>query len=83
MRWTPRYIVRKADGVDGPPIPTDEPCLVIRGQDLLAARMMRLYIDFYTLLDEHSDDVVDELSAHLGVLIDWQMAHAPKVADRG
>lgn len=35
--WTPRYLVTKAPGVDGPPIPENAPCLVIREQDRLAA----------------------------------------------
>lgn len=77
-----RYVVRKADGVDGPPIPEDEPCLVIRAQDQLAARMMRLYIDMYTLLDDHGDDVVDEMNDHLDRLIEWQLTNPVKTADR-
>ena len=80
--WTPRYIVRKAEGVGGAPIPADEPSLIIRGQDVLAARMMRLYIDMYTLLGNHQDAVVDELNDHLDRIIEWQLEHDPKVADR-
>ncbi len=79
-----RYLVRKADGIGGPPIPEDEPVLVIRAQDILAARMMRIYIDLYTLLDAGGDDVVDEMNEHLDALIEWQMANPDrvKVADR-
>jgi arylsulfatase A-like enzyme len=77
-----RYVVQKAPGIDGPPIPDDEPVLVIRAQDVLAARMMRLYIDFYTLLDDHGDDVVDEMNEHLDALIEWQLDHPVKTADR-
>lgn len=77
-----RYVVQKASGVDGPPIPDDEPVLVIRAQDRLAARMMRLYIDLYTLLPDYGDDVVDELNEHLDALVEWQMEHPTKTADR-
>lgn len=77
-----RYVVRKADGVGGKPIPEDEPCLVIRGQDMLAVRMMRVYIDFYTLLEDYEDAVVDELNEHLDDLLSWQSAHGVKTADR-
>lgn len=77
-----RYVVTKAPGIDGPPIPPDEPVLVIRAQDRLAVRMMRLYIDFYTLLDDHGDDVVDEMNEHLDALVMWQLEHPVKTADR-
>lgn len=77
-----RYVVEKAPGVDGAPIPEDEPCLVIRAQDVLAVRMMRLYIDFYTLLDDHQEDVVEELNDHLDRLVYWQLEHPTKTADR-
>lgn len=77
-----RYVVRKADHVSGVPIPEDEPVLVIRAQDVLAVRMMRLYIDLYTLLPDHGDDVVDELNEHLDHLVEWQLEHPVKTADR-
>lgn len=77
-----RYVVRKADHVGGAPIPDDEPVLVIRAQDVLAVRMMRLYLDLYTLLPDHTDEVVDELNDHLDDLVGWQLEHTTKTADR-
>lgn len=77
-----RYLVRKAPGVDGPPIPEDEPCLVIRAQDVLAVRMMRLYVDMYTLLGDYDEQVVEELNDHLDRLVEWSMEHSTKTADR-
>ena len=35
-----RYVVRKAEGIGGDPIPDDEPCFVVRGQDVLAPALL-------------------------------------------
>lgn len=82
--WQPRYLIQKAPGVEGPPIPSDEPCLVIRGQDMLAPLMMSTYIERYKAMPGHDATVISELLSHLEQLILWQEAHPEKVkrADR-
>ena len=90
MTWTPRYLVQKAPGIGGPPIPEDEPCLVIRGQDILAPEILFDYIQKYE--KEYGKDrtaprarpVSVECLPHLAVLIEWQGDHPDKVkmADR-
>ena len=83
--WTPRYLVQKAPGVGGKPIPEDEPCLVIRGQDLQAVAMLKTYIAFYQTLGYAADPkVIADLEEHLDALIEWQGDHAVdcKWADR-
>ena len=84
MAWAPRYLVQKAPGIGGPPIPEDEPCLVIRGQDILAPEILFDYIQKYE--KEHGKDraVSVECLRHLAVLIEWQGDHPDKVkvADR-
>jgi hypothetical protein len=82
MTWSPRYSVQKAAGVGGAPIPGDEPCLVIRAQDVLAGLMLEEYIVHYTTLRGHDPEVLLELRAHRFALINWQLEHPPKVADR-
>jgi hypothetical protein len=79
-----RYVVRKAEGVGGMPIPEDEPCLVIRGQDRLAPTMLRIYLDCYTCNPIHDHAVVVELENHLHELVEWQWNNSDKVkeADR-
>lgn len=91
-----RYIVQKAEGVGGDPIPADEPCLVIRAQDHLAPFVMQFYIDEYEKRAGQAtvpgagpgagpdQAVIAELREHLERLLDWQEANADKVkwADR-
>jgi hypothetical protein len=79
-----RYIVEKNNHVPGAPIPEDEPCLVIRGQDLLAPFMLQQYIDNYSQFTEADDAVIADLREHLGILLEWQMDNGDKVklADR-
>lgn len=79
-----RYIVEKNDGIPGAPIPEDEPCLVIRGQDLLAPFMLQQYIDNYNQFTEADNAVITDLREHLAILLEWQMNNADKVklADR-
>lgn len=77
-----RYVVRKADGVGGNPIPEDEPCIVIRGQDVLALDAIDFYLREYQGLQQPSPEVVAELRSHRQAIVDWQQAHPPKVADR-
>lgn len=48
----------------------------------MSANWTPRYIDLYTLLEDHGDDVVDELNEHLDALIYWQLEHPTKVADR-
>lgn len=82
--WTPRYLVRKAPGVGGDPIPDDEPVLVIRAQDRMAIEMMQTYIERYQRDSDHDPAVVRDLESHKRRLIGWQSAHPEKVkkADR-
>jgi hypothetical protein len=85
MTWKPRYLVKKASGVDGPPIPEDEPCLVIRAQDVMAPMMLSTYIERYRKLAVEPDPaLVSDLLDHLEALVLWQAAHPDKIkqADR-
>jgi hypothetical protein len=87
VTWKPRYLVRKAPGVDGPPIPADEPVLVIRAQDELALEMVTHYIGRH-IFKYHSyaplDPIVVELDAHRQAILEWQAANPDRVkrADR-
>lgn len=74
----PRYIVQKAPGVEGDPIPEDEPCLVIRAQDILAVPMLQTYLAFLTV-GYYDAKVYEELEAHLDALMDWQSDNISKV----
>lgn len=82
--FKPRYIVTKAEGVPGPPIPADEPCLVIRGQDALADFILGTYINRYVYVRGEIGDekVVEELRAHRRALRQWQAVNKVKYADR-
>lgn len=79
-----RYIVEKNDGVPGAPIPHDEPCIVIRGQDLLAPFILQQYIDNYVQFADADEEVISDMRDHLAILLEWQMNNADKVklADR-
>jgi hypothetical protein len=80
-----RYIVQKAPGVGGDPIPDDEPCLVVRGQDVLAVDMLTTYIARYNSLGHDADpEVLEEMMRNREQLIQWQKDNPEKVkvADR-
>lgn len=81
----PRYIVHKVGWVGGNPIPDDEPCFVIRGQDLLALKMIDAYINLlYETPDKVDEGVVEDLLAHQLRIAEWQYCHRDQVkfADR-
>lgn len=84
--WKPRYIVRKTDGIDGPPIPDDEPVLVVRAQDELSLSVMDFYMARYNKIsrNEADDAVLKDLLRHRTALIEWQAANPDKIkrADR-
>lgn len=81
-----RYVVQKASWVGGEPIPPDEPCLVIRGQDVLAVEMLREYIRRYEGIatSTRQRPLIMDLHRHLLALMEWQDANPGKVkvADR-
>lgn len=79
-----RYTVQKAPHVGGDPIPEDEPCIVIRAQDVLAPAMLHKYIMVYSDLEDAQPEVIEELNDHLHKLLRWQMENGDrlKVADR-
>lgn len=79
---TARYVVQKASGVDGPPIPVDEPCIVVRGQDLLALEMLDHYLELYAEIEGRDPAVWAELMLHRAAIVEWQQEHGSKVADR-
>lgn len=81
--WKPRYLVTKAPGVGGEPIPHDEPVLVIRAQDKMAEEMLEAYIDSYREFDDYSDAVVEDLEAHLRELRRWQEANRERIKMAG
>ena len=79
-----RYVVQKAEGVGGKPIPEDEPCIVIRGQDVLASVMLELYLLMYARFEAPDFEVIAELTEHQSRLHEWQEQHLTslKLADR-
>lgn len=84
LNWSPRYIITKAPGIEGDPIPEDEPCLVVRGQDTLALTMLTTYRRLYEALPDHDLTVANELRRHWSVLLRWQANHPDRIktADR-
>jgi hypothetical protein len=80
----PRYTAQKREGIGGPPIPGDEPFMLIRAQDVLALEMMEYYRNRYISLPRAMQDpqVLVELDQHHQSISMWQEAHPPKVADR-
>lgn len=74
-----RYEVFKSAGVPGDQIPEDEPCLVIRGQDLLAPFMLQQYIDNYEQFEDADEEVIIDMREHLAILLEWQMDNADKI----
>ena len=83
-RWKPRYQVRKSPHVGGDPIPEDEPCLVIRAQDMLAPAALAWYIERYEALDHPDPGVIEDLLATAAELERWRSEHpfSIKRADR-
>ena len=79
-----RYTAQKRPGIGGPPIPDDEPFLVIRAQDVLAPLFLHNYIVKYSELEGAQSEVIEELHDHLHELLRWQMENGDKVkvADR-
>ena len=71
-----RYVVTRSDGR---PIPEDEPCFVIRGQDAFALRAIQEYINL--TLDVVSEEVTGELLAHRERIRKWRMDHPVKIPD--
>lgn len=71
-----RYVVTRSDGR---PIPEDEPCFVVRGQDAFALRAIQDYINL--TLDVVSPEVTGELLAHGERIRRWQQEHPPKLPD--
>ena len=73
-----RYVVTRSDGK---PIPEDEPCFVIRGQDAFAIRAVQEYINL--TLDVVGEEVTDELLAHCERIRKWQADpdHVVKIPD--
>lgn len=82
--WKPRYIVTKAPHVGGASIPDDEPCLVIRGQDELALKVLDYYMNTYLGSEFFDRKVYEELADHRHVLAEWRRTHRDKIktADR-
>lgn len=78
-----RYVVQKAEGVGGNPIPEDEPCIVIRAQDKLALDMIEHYLDRYGCdANPYDERIETDLRQHREAIVAWQTNHPPKWADR-
>jgi hypothetical protein len=82
MAHQARYVVTKAPGVGGDPIPPDEPCLVIRANDILAREMIAVYVIKYRDYPEAQQKVLDELVEHYLAICSWQKEHQTRIADR-
>lgn len=69
-----KYVVSRSDGT---PVPEDEPCFVIRAQDMFSAKIVQMYIG----LVEHlvDDDMVEELVAHFMRIKEWQRENKDKI----
>ena len=72
-----KYIVLRGDA--GNPIPENEPCFVIRAQDVFALRILRQYIKLTRLIVD--EKVTNELLAHYKRIRDWQRTHPIKIPD--
>jgi hypothetical protein len=72
----PRYIVTRTDGK---PVPPDEPCFVIRGQDMFAIRAVSEYIELTRGLVD--PEVTGQLIVHLERLRAWRTTHTVKIPD--
>lgn len=79
MTFQPRFTVQKAPHVGGNQIPDDEPCIVIRAQDVLAPSMMHKYIMVYSELEDASPEVIERLNDHFHALLRWQVENGDKV----
>ena len=80
-----RYVVQKAPGIGGNPIPEDEPCIVVRAQDQLAIAVIDHYLAIYRAILTHGGGdqrVLDELELHRDAIEVWQRHHPTKIADR-
>ena len=83
-----RYVVQKAPGIGGDPIPADEPCIVIRAQDKLALSVIDQYLALYRAICAYSvipgagSLVIEELEQHRAAIEEWQRDHPTKFADR-
>jgi hypothetical protein len=71
-----KYTVTRTDGT---PIPPDEPCFVIRAQDLFAIKAVQAYIDLTR--DLVRVEMTRELIAHRERIAHWQLEHRPKLPD--
>jgi hypothetical protein len=84
--WKPRYLVQKAPGIDGNPIPDFEPVVVVRGQDALALEVMDFYTQRYaeTYGDEADAEVLSDLAAHRDQLEWFRQTYPERIkrADR-
>jgi hypothetical protein len=72
-----RYMVTRR--AEGPPIPADEPCFVVRGQDAFAMRAIQAYIEL--TLDVVSPEFTGQLIQHRERIRLWQASHPPKLPD--
>lgn len=77
-----RYIVQKSPHVSGPLVPDDEPCIVIRGQDILAVAALDHYLKIYRTMPHNDPKVIEELMIHRDRLRQWQEDNPTKLADR-
>ena len=83
-----RYVIQKAPGIGGDPIPEDEPCIVVRAQDRLALSVIDYYLAAYRGLEATlglgptAGEVLEELEQHRNAIEAWQRNHPTKYADR-
>jgi hypothetical protein len=71
-----KYVVTRSDGR---PIPEDEPCFVIRGQDAFAIKAIDAYIELTRGVV--TPEVTRELEAHRGRLVKWRTEYPIKLPD--
>ena len=70
-----KYIVTRTDET---PLPTDEPCFVIRAQDKLALNMVSYYWQLSSAAGQ-PDEFLRQVDDHYAAVAEWQRTHQDKI----
>lgn len=71
-----KYIVTRTGGK---PIPEDEPCFVIRAQDMFAPVAVACYA--LAVKNSVSAEMREEIIDHIDRIDEWQVKHGVKIPD--
>ncbi len=61
-------------------IPEDEPVFLLRGQDILAPRVMKAWLEMYEQ-NNGDEKVANAVRDHIDSVIKWQFKNGNKMAD--